>query len=98
MRWLADECVDARIAAILRNSGHDVVHMVDAGPSARDVDVLSRACRETRLLLTEDKDFGELVIRRALPIPGIVLLRVQPDTLLHKSRQLQLAIEKFGDT
>jgi predicted nuclease of predicted toxin-antitoxin system len=60
--------------------------------------VLSRACSEIRLLLTEDKDFGELVIRRKLPVPGIVLLRVQPDTLLLKSMQLQLAIEKFGDT
>jgi predicted nuclease of predicted toxin-antitoxin system len=38
--------------------------------------VLKRADRDNRLLLTEDKDFGDLVFRQALPVPGIILLRI----------------------
>ena len=78
MRWLVDECVDAGLVARLRASGHDVVYMAEVLPAASDADVLARAQGETRLLLTEDKDFGDLVFRRGRKVPGIVLLRLDP--------------------
>ncbi len=98
MRWLIDECVDAALAARLREAGHDVVYMSDIAPRATDVEVLKRADDEGRLLLTEDKDFGDLVFRQARTIPGIVLLRIDPVLRSRKGARLLAAIERFGDS
>jgi len=97
VRWLVDECVDAALVAHLRDAGHDVVYMSDAEPRANDVDVMGRAQRDHRLLLTEDKDFGDLVFRRALPVPGIILLRIDPRQRALKRARLQSAVARFGE-
>jgi predicted nuclease of predicted toxin-antitoxin system len=97
VRWLLDECVDAELVAILHRSGHDVVYIADVEPRAPDREVMNLACREERLLLTEDKDFGDLVFREARPVPGIVLLRIDTAQRLRKGPRLLAAIERFGD-
>ena len=97
VRWLLDECVDAELVAILRRSGHDVVYMTDVEPRAPDTEVMDRANREQRLLLTEDKDFGDLVFREARPVPGIVLLRIDTAQRLRKGPRLLAAIERFRE-
>ena len=76
MKLLADECVDARLAAHLRVVGHDVRFAVEDARGEPDEVVLARAYREGRLLLTEDTDFGELVVRLGLPVRGVLLLRL----------------------
>ena len=98
MRWLVDECVDASVAKLLREAGQDLVYMSDVAPRAADVEVMSRADRENRLLLTEDKDFGDLVFRQAKRVPGIVLLRIPPLRRALKGPRLIAAIERFGET
>ena len=98
MRWLIDECVDAALAAQLRDAGHDVLCMSDIAPRATDVEVMNRADSEGRLLLTEDKDFGDLVFRQARPVPGIVLLRIDAAQRSRKGQRLLAAIDWFGDT
>jgi predicted nuclease of predicted toxin-antitoxin system len=92
-----DECVDAGLVAILHRSGHDVVYITEVEPRALDTEVMDRACREQRLLLTEDKDFGDLVFREARPVPGIVLLRIDAAQRLRKGSRLLAAIEQFGE-
>lgn len=62
------------------------------------MEVMNRAQRENRLLLTEDKDFGDLVFRQARPVPGIVLLRIDTSRRLLKAPRLLAAIEQFSDT
>ena len=98
MRWLIDECADASLAALLQKLGHDVVYMADVAPRATDGEVMSRADAESRLLLTEDKDFGDLVFRQAKPVPGIVLLRIDSSRRLRKGPRLSEAIDRFGNT
>jgi predicted nuclease of predicted toxin-antitoxin system len=98
VRWLIDECVDANLAALLRESGHDAVYMSDVAPRTADPEVLYRAERENRLLLTEDKDFGDLVFRQARPVPGLVLMRIDPSRRSRKGPRLLAAIDRFGDT
>lgn len=97
MRWLVDECVDAGLVRGLRTARHDVVYMAEVAPAASDSDVMAQAQREGRVLLTEDKDFGDLVFHRGEQVPGLVLLRL--DTAMHdlKSRRLDAAIARFGD-
>lgn len=97
MRWLVDECVDAALVAQLRDAGHDVVYTADVEPSASDVEVITHARAEGRLLLTEDKDFGELVFRQAMEVPGVVLLRIDPQRRGIKWNRLHAAIAKFGE-
>ena len=97
MRWLVDECVDADLVALLRKSEHDVVYMSDVAPRATDVEVMKRADRENRLLLTEDKDFGDLVFRQGQPVPGIVLLRIDSSLRLRKGPRLLAGIDRFGN-
>jgi len=68
MRFLADENFPGAAVAALEAAGHDVVWMRRDAPGASDGRVLDRTVREGRILLTFDKDFGDLLFR--LPMPG----------------------------
>lgn len=73
---VADESVDFRIVIQLRKTGLTVYSVSEQQPSLKDEMVLSIACDNEALLLTEDKDFGELVFRLQLPHRGILLIRI----------------------
>lgn len=75
MRLVADECVDGRLVAGLRASGHDVVAVRETSQGADDRSIVEMASRRRRILVTEDKDFGDLIVRHGLVVPGVVLLR-----------------------
>lgn len=76
MRFLADEGVDGSIVAALRADGLDVRWMAEELVGATDLVVLDPAARDARILITEDKDFGELVHRQRLHHRGVILVRV----------------------
>lgn len=97
VRWLADECVAAPLVALLRTNGHDVLYVAEAAAGLSDADVIVLALREQRLLLTEDKDFGDLVFRRERAVPGVVLLRIAPENHALRSVRVEAAIERYGD-
>lgn len=59
----------------MRGAGHDVVAIRDTMPGAADEAVIKRSLRESRILLTEDKDFGRLVFASAADPPGVVFIR-----------------------
>lgn len=69
-----DACVWGGAVVDLRERGFDAAWMGDIDPQASDRDVLERAQREGRVLITLDKDFGELAIVRGQPHCGIVRL------------------------
>jgi predicted nuclease of predicted toxin-antitoxin system len=96
VRWLVDECVDAALVRALRESDHDALYISEIAPRTPDTAVLSKSAAEGRLLLTDDKDFGDLVFRRGLVVPGLVLLRIAP--WKYEIRRIRLrAPEKFGE-
>jgi predicted nuclease of predicted toxin-antitoxin system len=74
VRFIADECVVRQIVERLRDEGHDVVWMREASPGATDDEVLKHSGEESRVLLTEDWDFGELAVRLGKPALGIVIV------------------------
>jgi predicted nuclease of predicted toxin-antitoxin system len=81
MRFLANENFPGAAVTALEAAGHDVVWVRTAAPGAADPDVLAWAAREERILLTFDKDFGELAKGSALPHTcGVVLLRTPMPT------------------
>jgi predicted nuclease of predicted toxin-antitoxin system len=76
MTFVVDESVDFTIVKSLRANGLEVFAIAEQSPSISDDDVLSIAFRLNVPLITEDKDFGELVFRLNLPHHGILLLRL----------------------
>jgi predicted nuclease of predicted toxin-antitoxin system len=76
MRLLANENISATAIRLLREQGHDVLSARESMRGAPDAAVLDRAGREGRLIVTHDKDFGELAFRSRLPAAcGVILLR-----------------------
>lgn len=76
MNLLADEGVDQAIVERLRNDGHGLLYVAELSPSITDEEVLQQANDRGALLVTADKDFGELVFRQGRTHPGVVLLRL----------------------
>lgn len=79
MRILANENFPRDAVEALRQEGHDVVWIREDAPGSSDHTIIERAQRESLLLLTFDKDFGELAFRLKLPVSsGIILFRITP--------------------
>jgi len=77
MNFLADESVERGVIVRLRQEGHQVQAITDMNPGLDDETVLNLAVQEAGLLLlTADKDFGELVLRQRRPSTGVVLIRL----------------------
>lgn len=96
-RILADENLWPGAVAALRELGHDVVWIRDAAPGIDDVQVLAFAQTERRLLITQDKGFGDLVFARGLPANyGVILLRARR-TQSDRTSELVHAVESRDD-
>src|SRR5258708_12150075 len=75
MNFLADESCAGPVVRTLREAGHDVVAIAEVARGATDEQVLERALNENRVLITEDRDFGELVYARGRSSAGVILVR-----------------------
>ncbi len=99
MRFLLDENVEFRLAAHLAQQGHDVTAIAHDYPHALpDRDVLVLARREDRILITSDRDFGELIFRKQLPHVGVIFLRLGPGNIKVKETWLDHVITTYADT
>ena len=97
MKFLADENVDKSIVDRLRKDGHTVLYVLEMEPSISDDDVIRQANQEFALLLTADKDFGELVFRQKHIVYGVVLFRLAGLSLQRKSEVVAAAIQVHAD-
>ena len=97
MRFVADEGCDFAVTRALRAAGHDVVAIAEISPRIGDHEVLERAIDERRVLLTEDKDFGELVYARARMNNGVILLRFPADARAAMADAVVDAVGRLGD-
>lgn len=75
VKFLADESCDFTVVRALRSAGYDVIAVAESFPSCPDVQVLKYAVNEDRILLTEDKDFGEWIFSHREKMAGILLIR-----------------------
>jgi predicted nuclease of predicted toxin-antitoxin system len=91
---LADESVEAPIIARLRQDGHTVKAIATASPGATDLAVLEWAVSEELLLLTADRDFGDMILRdaHAAPHAGVVLYRLRGLSLVEKAERISSAV------
>jgi predicted nuclease of predicted toxin-antitoxin system len=77
VKFLADENIHADIVAWLRSEGHDVAYAAETLTQRADDELLAIARDDARVLITDDKDFGELVFHRKLVSRGVVLIRLE---------------------
>ncbi len=81
MRILADENFPRPALEALRRAGWDVFSIAEECPGVSDEEVAALCAEQQRILLTFDKDFGELVFRRGLSAAsGVVLFRITPES------------------
>jgi len=98
MRLLANENIPGDAVAALRVHGHDVAWVRTDRPGIEDSDVLAWAGHDQRIVLTFDKDFGELAFRAGLPATaGVILLRFPPRSPIEVGRRITAALEQRGD-
>lgn len=97
MKFLADESLEYRVVEWLRKEGHDVIAVADELSSMDDVSVLRLASSDSRVLLTNDKDFGDLVFRRKLGHAGVILFRLGDESADSKIEKLVRLFEKLGN-
>ena len=76
MILLADEGVDRQIVERLRQDGHDVAYVAEMSPGITDELVLTQSRNLASVLITSDKDFGELVFRKRQASTGVLLVRL----------------------
>ena len=97
MQFLADESCDFLLIKTLREAGHDVLAVSEIMPGAEDSDVIHLSVREKRVLLTEDKDFGQLVYAHGQSSVGVIFLRFPFSARKQISRDLSTLIERQGE-
>ena len=97
MRFIADESVEIQIVHRLRVDGHDCLSVQEQSPGAPDEWVLGAANSENRILVTADKDFGELVYRLCQANAGVLLVRLAGMSNLLKADTVSDAILQHAD-
>lgn len=97
MKFFADENIDKPIVDRLRDDGHVVLYVLEMEPSISDDEVMQKANQETAVLLTADKDFGELIFRQGRLVEGVVLIRLPGLSPQHKAEVVAEAIREHVD-
>jgi len=95
MDFLANENYPVAGIRLLRTAGHDVASVIEETPGDKDRDVLKRAYEEGRIVLTFDRDYGELIYRHKAFVPaGLIYFRFNPASPEEPTEILLSILEK----
>ena len=97
MRFLVDECTGPRVARWLREQGYDVVSVYEQARGMDDDSILEKANKENRILITNDKDFGEKIFRDKEFHKGVILLRLDDERSIKKINEIERLIESYSN-
>jgi len=97
MKFLVDECTGTSVVGCLRDKGHDVVAVAEVMPQANDEQILERAVLESRILVTNDKDFDEMIYRSRRTHRGVLLLRLRDERSEKKVRITKIVLARMGE-
>jgi predicted nuclease of predicted toxin-antitoxin system len=97
MEFLADESCDFAIVRASRSAGHDVLAVAEVLPHGNDKAIMELARTTSRILLTEDKDFGQLVYADHLSSGGVIFLRYPAQTRELIAESIVRLVEVRGD-
>ena len=96
MKFLVDECTGPAVAHWLEQQGHDVLSVYDLARGIDDDRVIELGQIEERILITNDRGFGEKVFRQRRPHHGVVFLRLANERATNKIRVLSLLLSQHG--
>lgn len=96
MNLVADESVDGQTVSLLRDAGYTVWYIAEKSPSIKDEEVLRISRDQCALLLTGDKDFGELVYRLKQVHSGVILIRLAGLSQEEKAQMVCSALRLHG--
>lgn len=95
MRFLVDESTGPAVSEWLRQQNHDVFCVFDQARGLNDDAIIAKALAENRILITNDKDFGEKVFREQHPHHGIIFLRLENERAVSKITALKQLFENY---
>jgi len=96
LKFLADESLEYSIVLSLRKSGYGVASIAEDYPAIKDKEILKIAIEEDRVLITNDKDFGDLVFFNKLSHKGVILLRHRSENTKTKGKSLESFLKNYS--
>ena len=93
INFLVDESCDFIVVRTLRSGGYDVLYVAESFPSASDHQVIQQANNEERIILTEDKDFGEWVFAHGKNVAGVILIRFPGNARTQLGEEIRLLLD-----
>jgi len=97
MRFLVDECTGPTVARWLLDQGHEVFSVYDQARGLEDDTLIQKAFQEVWVLITNDKDFGEMIFRQGLPHHGVIFLRLDDERAASKIITLAKLLTEYAD-
>ena len=94
MKVLLDTCISGAVAVVLRAAGHDVLWSGDWQRDPGDAEILARAAADERVVVTLDKDFGELVVVRGQRHCGIA--RLVGTSIARQAQAVEDVLSRYG--
>jgi len=95
MKFLVDESCEYPLVSFLRNLGFDILSVAEEFPSLEDKEVLKVAIKEKRIIITNDKDFGELIFYQKKKPQGVILFRLKEENARSKIKRLETILKRF---
>lgn len=96
MRFLVNECTGPAVAEWLRKREHEVFSVYDEARGLDDETIIQKASAENRILITNDKDFGEKIYREGRSHRGVILLRLDDERAAVKIGVLRRLLQDYG--
>ena len=98
MRFLVDECTGTSVADWLKSEKHEVFSVFEQWRGVSDNEIIEKCQNEDYILITSDKDFGEMVFRNQKVHNGIILLRCEPNIFKKRIEVLNKLIQNYSDS
>jgi predicted nuclease of predicted toxin-antitoxin system len=95
MKFIVDECVGPSVARWLQEKDYDIVSVFDTMRGATDHMILQKAFNEKRILITSDKDFGDMIFKQKNNHCGVILLRLLDETIIAKISALEWLLKNY---
>jgi|SRR3989338_2652358 len=97
LKFLVDESTGKKVAILLKEKGFDISYCGDYSPGALDEEILNKAKIDKRILITNDKDFGEFIFKAGRVSRGVIFLRLKVDKPANRAKLVLELINKFGE-
>jgi len=97
LKFLADVNIEKYLVDELKRMGHNIIWVADVDRYLDDISILNMARKDNRILLTNDKDFGEIVFRQKQIPAGIILFRVKGQDVKEKIKLLRKLLAAHSD-